>query len=90
MIPSHLAEEASVLVDKDGPHVNKHGCGATPSGEGRYSQSFLDTVSHHQGGSGIVCQRDLKQCKDAGENRSEEIKILEIILSLKSKYSPTI
>lgn len=74
MTLSHLAEEASVLVDKDGPHVNKHGSSATPSGQGRYPQSFLDTVSHHQGRSRIICQRDLQQCKDAGENTSEEIK----------------
>lgn len=28
--------------------------------------------SHHQGRSGIVCQRDLKHCKDAEEKTCEE------------------
>lgn len=63
----YLAQEAPVLIDKDRSHVNKHGCSATPSGQGGYSQSFLDTISHHQGGLRIVCQRHLKQCEDAGK-----------------------
>lgn len=57
----YLAEEASVLVNKDWPSVNEHRRCDTPSGQGGYSQSFLDTVSHHQCSSRVVCQRGLKQ-----------------------------
>lgn len=60
----HLAEKASVMINKDRSHVSKHGHSDTPFRQGRYSQSFLDAVSHHQGSFGIVCQTDLEQCKD--------------------------
>ena len=55
------AEEASVLIDKDGARVNKHGRGAsTPPRQGGHSQSLLDPVPHHQGSSGVICQGGLR------------------------------
>lgn len=48
---SHLAEEASVLVDEDGSCVHVDGCGGGPGGQGRHPQRLLDSVSHQEGGA---------------------------------------
>lgn len=68
----YLAEEASVLVDKDRSRVNKHRCSSTLFGQGRHSQSLLHTVSHHEGSFGIVCQRDLKQYREIKKKKKSQ------------------
>lgn len=59
----YLAEEASVLINKDRSGVNKYRCGAVSSSQSRNPQSFLDSVPHHQRSFEIVCQRELEDAR---------------------------